>query len=121
MNCLVWNVQGLGNQRAFWNLHRILTNEDPTLVFLCETKVTATQCLNLRSKLGFEGSDIQDCIGRKGGLILLWKSPMMVEIKSSSSSHIDVIITHVHRSWRFTSFYGNQVVEQRKFSWQILE
>ncbi|KAL5537584.1 hypothetical protein UlMin_044676 [Ulmus minor] len=59
-------------------------------------------------------------MGRKGGLILLWKSLVAVEIKSSSSGHIDAIVSHDHWCWRFTGFYGNLVTEQRKFSWQLL-
>ena len=45
---------------------------------------------------------------------------MAIEIQSSSSGHIDAIISHDHRRWRFTGFYGNSQVEQRKFSWQLL-
>ena len=71
MNCLVWNVQGLGKQRAFRNLHRLIADEDPSLVFVCETKLHSRQCQNLRSKLGFDGCFVYDSVGRKGGLILL--------------------------------------------------
>ena len=120
MNCVVWNVQGLGNQRAFNGLKRLIAEEDPTLLFICENKLTSGQCGSLRSKLGYNGCFIQNCMGKKGGLILLWKSPVAVEIKSSSLGHIDAIVSHDHWCWRFTGFYGNPVTEQRKFSWQLL-
>ncbi|KAL5576320.1 hypothetical protein UlMin_018019 [Ulmus minor] len=99
MNCVVWNVRGLGNQRAFNGLKRLIAEEDPTLLFICETKLTSGQCGSLRSKLGYNGCFIQNCMGRKGGLILLWKSLVAVEIKSSSSGHIDAIVSHDH--WDF--------------------
>ncbi|KAL5576765.1 hypothetical protein UlMin_018464 [Ulmus minor] len=108
MNCLVWNVRGLGNQQAFRSLQRLIADEDPSLVFLCETKLVARQCQNMRSQLGFDGCYVQDSIGRKGGLILLWKSPMMAEVLSSSMGHIDAVISHDQRCWR-------------KFSWRLLE
>ena len=121
MNCLVWNAQGLGNQLEFQSLHRLIADEDLSLVFLCEMKVTVGQCLNLKTELGFDGYYIQDYVGKKGGLILLWKSPMMVDIQSSSLGHIDGKITHDFRCWRFTGFYGNLIVDQRVFSWLLLE
>ena len=107
MNCIVWNVRGLGNHCAFWNLSRLLTDENPSLVFLCETKLIATQCGKLRTTLGFDGCYVRDSEGRKGGLILLWKEPMKVAIQSSSSGHIDAIISHDARVWRFIGFYGS--------------
>ena len=114
MNCIVWNVQGLGNHRAFQNLCRLLTNEDPSLVFLCETKLIATQCGKLRTTLGFDGCYVQDSEGKKRGLIVLWKEPMKVAVQSSSSGHIDAIISYDERVWRFTGFYGSSVVEKKK-------
>ncbi|KAL5537575.1 hypothetical protein UlMin_045802 [Ulmus minor] len=120
MNCIVWNVRGLGNQRAFRSLNRLVVDEDPSLPFLCETKLQARQCMNLKSKLGFEGCYTRDCKGRKGGLMLLWKDTVSMEIMSSSPGHIDVVVSHDQRRWRFTGFYGDSRVDRRKFSWQLL-
>ncbi|KAL5569458.1 hypothetical protein UlMin_026033 [Ulmus minor] len=106
MSCITWNARGLGNSKAIHNLHRLITDEDPSLLFLCETKLVSGQCRNFKHTLGFEGCFVKDYIGRKGGLILLWKDPLKVEIKSCSSGHIDAIIDHNLRRWRFTGFYG---------------
>ncbi|KAL5571442.1 hypothetical protein UlMin_021039 [Ulmus minor] len=97
-----------------------LGEEDPSLLFLCETKLQPQQCRNLIVKLGYDGCYSQACDKRRGGLILLWKEPMIVDIQSSSPEHIDAIIKHDHKCWRFTGFYGSPVVEYRKFSWQLL-
>ena len=53
-------------------------------------------------KLGFDGCYSQDCEGRRGGLILMWKDSMTVDIKSSSLGHINVVISHDHKCWRLT-------------------
>ncbi|KAL5571056.1 hypothetical protein UlMin_020653 [Ulmus minor] len=92
MSCIVWNVRGLGNQRAFKNLSRLLSDEDPSLVFLCETKLVAGQCKNLKQKLGYDGCFVRDNIGRKGGLILLWKESVEVVIQSTLAGHIDALV-----------------------------
>ncbi|KAL5539433.1 hypothetical protein UlMin_045908 [Ulmus minor] len=120
MSCIVWNVRGLGNQRAFKNLNRLLSDEDPSLVFLCETKLVAGQCKNLKQKLGYDGCFVRDCIGRKGGLILLWKESVEVVIQSTSAGHIDALVSQAERHWRFTGFYGSPEVEGRKFSWDLM-
>ncbi|KAL5566076.1 hypothetical protein UlMin_029240 [Ulmus minor] len=120
MSCIVWNVRGLGNQRAFKNLSQLLTDEDHSLVFLCETKLVARQCKNLKMKLGYKGCFVRDSIGRKRGLILLWKESMEVVIQSTSARHIDALVSQAERHWRFTGFYGSPEVESRKFSWDLM-
>ncbi|KAL5580419.1 hypothetical protein UlMin_012861 [Ulmus minor] len=121
MSYIIWNARGLGNPKAIHNLHRLIADEDPSLLFLCETKLVSGQCRNFKYTFGFEGCFVQDCIGRKGGLILLWKDPLKVEIKSCSAGHIDAIIDHNLRTWRFTGFYGSPTVEGRVASWQLLQ
>ncbi|KAH9656688.1 reverse transcriptase domain-containing protein [Citrus sinensis] len=54
MNILSWNVQGLGNPRAFQALRKILQLHGAQLVFLCETKVSTMQMNVIASKLSFE-------------------------------------------------------------------
>ena len=74
----------------------------------------------MKSKLGFEICYIRNSEGRKEGLILLWKDMICVEIMSSSTGHIDTVVFHDQRRWRFTGFYCNSQVDKRKFSWQLL-
>ena len=100
MSCIIWNARGLGNPKAIHNLHRLIADEDPSLLFLCETKLVSGQCRNFKYTFGFEGCFVQDCTGRKGGLILLWKDLLKVEIKSCSAGHIDAIVDHNLRTWR---------------------
>ncbi|KAL5576068.1 hypothetical protein UlMin_017767 [Ulmus minor] len=121
MSCIIWNARGLGNPKAIHNLHRLIADEDPSLLFLCETKLVSGHCRNFKYTLGFERCFVQDCIGRKWGLLLLWKDPLKVEIKSCSPGHIDAIIDHNLRRWRFTGFYGCPTVEARVASWQLIQ
>ena len=39
MNLLSWNCRGLGNPRIVRDLHHMVKEKKPTLVFLMETKV----------------------------------------------------------------------------------
>ena len=43
MSALSWNCRGLGNPFTVNALHKIVKEEDPTLVFLMETKYDVTE------------------------------------------------------------------------------
>lgn len=45
-------------------------------------------CRQLEFKNGF----FVDCVGRKGGLMLLWSDDTDLSIKSFSQDHIDVVV-----------------------------
>lgn len=107
MNALIWNARGLGSPKAFHELRRLIADTSPTLVFICETKVTNFICDNWRVRLGFSGQLVVDAIGKKGGLILWWKNEVVVSISSYSKGHIDCCINVGKNGWRFTGFYGN--------------
>ncbi|XP_075485270.1 uncharacterized protein LOC142524991 [Primulina tabacum] len=121
MSCLIWNARGLGNQRAIRKLHRLLDESNPSLVFISETKLVATQCNWWRRKFRLDGLLVMNCDRRCGGLVLLWREPFEVHIQSYSASHIDCIVYNGCQRWRFTGFYGNSVSALHHHSWQLLK
>lgn len=60
--------------------------------------------------------------GRSGGLALLWKREIRVEIQTYSEHYIDAIIVPEGDSprWRLTGFYGNPKTNKREESWSLL-
>lgn len=70
--------------------------------------------------LGYEGMFIVDSVGRKGGLMLLWKDDWNVQILLYSQGQIDCMVEHGGTRWWFTGFYGNPEQNQQKFSWELL-
>lgn len=123
MNLLTWNCQGLGSTPAV----RILTDEvkanDPTLVFLAETKASVSRIKGLQCKLDMTQGIIMPCDGQSSGLAMLWKEGTNVEFKSCSHSHIDVVIHKGvgKKSWRATGFYDHPNTGIRHTSWKLLE
>ena len=117
MSCLSWNYRGLGNPQTEDELIAFVSNKDPMLVFLMETKVEKY---------------VLDCIGRKiqysnlfvfprhntsGVLALFWKTDSNVDVQSFFDRHIDAIINHgVDDAWRFTGFYGDPDIASRENS-----
>lgn len=92
------------------------------MVFLIETKLMIKNASFLKQKLGFVNLFGVDYRGRNGGLILLWKAIVQVEIQSYSNRHINVMVktSSNGQEWKFTSFYGNPEVTKRKESWALL-
>ncbi|KAK6126945.1 hypothetical protein DH2020_039310 [Rehmannia glutinosa] len=62
---------------------------------------------------------VVESVGKKGGLVLLWKDPLMVTIQSFSMGHIDSLIED-GSIVRFTGFYDNPEVSKRGESWLLL-
>jgi hypothetical protein len=61
---------------------------------------------------------VVDCIGRSGGLALLWKSDAHVHIQNYSRRHINAVINSgmVGKEWKFIGFYGHPEVIHRPAS-----
>lgn len=89
MKTITWNVRGLEDSRAFKVLCDFLRHENPHVIFLMETKCSATLTNKLKLCLNFHGCFTVDCNGRSGGLCLLWRDSVDVSIRSFSLNHID--------------------------------
>jgi exonuclease III len=82
MSVLSWNCRGLGNPGTVRDLHRMVKEKGPDLVFLMETKMQNKKCDFIRIKLGFDYMFGVDSVGRSGGLLLLWKNDYNVAIQN---------------------------------------
>ena len=97
--------------------------EDPTLVFLMETKFVVSEMTRIKRTLAQQQGLVVLSVRRGKGLALLWKSSMKVDVQTYSPLHIDVIITdkQSNKQWRFTGFYNHLKTNKREESWRLLE
>ena len=104
----------LGELVQRWNLK---------IVFLSETKTRKKAMEKVMEKINFVNGLIVPRRGRGGGLALLWKREIDLEIMGYSRSFIDAIITKQDSGfkWRITGFYGNPETYRRKESWEELK
>lgn len=93
----------------------------PQIIFLAETKIGNDIMQRIKSLLGFECCFSVDCVGKSGGLALLWNSESNLNIVSFSKGHIDSLVQGRNGTWRFTCFYGSPKVEERPSSWTLLK
>ena len=99
-------------------LGELVQRWDPKIVFLSETKIKKKAMKKVMEKINFVNGLIVPQKGRGGGLALLWKREVDLEIIGYSRNFIDAIITEQDLGfrWRITGFYGNPKAHRRKES-----
>ena len=123
MSAISWNCRGLGNPLTVIALQKVVLEKDPTLVFLMETKFDVTEMDGVKRKIERQQGLLVSRIRRAGGLVLLWKNSLQVDILSYSPGHIDAIVSEEQglKKWRFTGFYGHPKTRKRGESWTLLK
>ena len=73
MNILSWNIRGLKNPHKVRNLSKKIKRQNPTIVFLQETKCSTNRIEEVSKKIwkGSESMEI-DTRGFAGGLEIIW-------------------------------------------------
>ena len=122
MIALGWNCRGLGSLRSVRVLGELVQRWDPNVVFLMETKIKKKAMEKVMEKIKFVNGLVVPSEGRSGGLAMLWKREVQLEIMGYSRNHIDAIVTEQVSGyrWRITGFYGHPETHKRKESWDVL-
>jgi hypothetical protein len=78
----------------------------PKMVFLLETKLQQNKMEVIKAKASFDNVFTMDCVGRSGGLALLWNNEEGVKIQNYNHHHIDEIAKPLNEgeTWKFTGF-----------------
>ena len=121
MSCLSRNCWGLGNPQTEDELIALVSNKDPKIVFLMETKLEKIPMERIGRKMQFNNIFVVPCVNMAGGLALLWREEINLDIQTYSDCHIDAFINHgVDDAWRLTGFYGDPETANRENSWSLL-
>ena len=77
----------------------------------------------VRDKCEFKHGVFVDSNGMSGGLVLMWKEDIKVEVQTFLPSHIDALVDGgiEYGWWRMTGFYGNLETAKRPESWTKLK
>ena len=99
-------------------LGKLVQQWNPIIIFLSEKKIKK----KAMEKINFVNGLIVPRKGRGGGLAMLWKREVALEIMGYSRNHIDAIISKQDSGfkWRMTSFYENSETHRRHESWDEL-
>lgn len=85
-------LSGCGRPETVREVSDLVRLRRPSLVFLSETKMSDKRGQDLKWKLGFSNIFGVKAVGLSGVLCLYWNNDSRVTLKSSSNSHIDVLI-----------------------------
>ena len=84
MNLLSWNCRGLGNLRTVNALSEVVKKEEPKIVFLMETKSNRDWMVMVKDKCNLKHGLYVNSIGSKGGLAMLWREEVQLEVQTFS-------------------------------------
>ena len=82
MSLLSWNCRGLRNLRSVNALAKVVNKEEPIIVFLMETRLKKDWLDLIKEKCKMKNCFVVPSIGISGGLVLLWKEDLRVDIKT---------------------------------------
>ena len=116
MRTLACNCRGAGKASTVRSLRSLIRNSNPYLVFLSETKIKTLRVEKIRVKLNFVDSFCVDANGRLGGLAILWRHGMELEVVYSSRYVIATLIysNPPRTPWLFFFVYGPPSRAKRK-------
>ena len=107
MRLLSWNYQGLGNPWTGRSLRKLVKEKDPTVCFLMESRLDKEGFQNLYSNLPFQNRIFAKHPNAGGGLALLWKNTIKLEIINYNVNHVMALVTEEDGfKWYLTGFYG---------------
>lgn len=120
MIALSWNCRGLGNAATVPTISELVRARKPDIVFLFETLSYGVRLESIRIKLKFDFCFSINCIGRSGGLAVLWNNKINCNVLNYSRNHIDMLVMDSGGDWRITGFYGFPERNRRRLSWNLL-
>nr|XP_023871124.1 uncharacterized protein LOC111983700 [Quercus suber]XP_023871125.1 uncharacterized protein LOC111983701 [Quercus suber] len=122
MRLLCWNCQGLGNPWTGRSLRKLVKEQAPNVCFLMETRLDKEGFDNLYGDLQFQNKIIVKQPNAGGGLALLWKKEVVMDLINYSPNHILMKVTEEDGFvWFFIGFYGWLEAQFKEESWQLLE
>ena len=121
MKILSWNCQGLGNPWTGRSLRKIVREQAPNVCFLMETRLDKDGIEKLYGDLPFPNKIILKKPNSGGGLALLWKNDIRIDLINFTDNHILAEVKEEDGFvWWLTCFYGWPEAQHKHKSWELL-
>jgi hypothetical protein len=122
MSILSWNCHGLGQSVTIHELIALVRAKSPIMIFLMETRRSASRAMNLKWMLGLKNSVGVDNNCQGGGIVLFWHESVEVIFLGMSHRFIDIRVKYISTNlwYRLTFIYGEHRVESHHLMWETL-
>ena len=94
----------------------------PNILFVMETKQTVEEMRGVQGELHYDSMLAISCLGRRGGLAMLWNNDLDLHIQTYTQNHIDALIfIDCNSPWRIMGFYGKLEERICHETWDLLK
>lgn len=123
MKIISWNVQGMGNPGTVQYLARLVRFNCLHIIFLMEIKIGRTEYEEVRRRLPGFNLFIVDAKGRLGGLALLWKRELKLNIVGFSTHCINFCIVDSSGGleWKGSGIYRWPEMGKKHLTWKLIK
>lgn len=121
MKLLSWNCQRLGNSWTVRILHKLVRDQVSKVCFLMETRLDREGFDYHCRELPFQNKFIVKKPFGGGGLALIWKEEVKLDVINFTDHHILArVVEEDGFAWLLTCFYGWPEASQKHKSWALL-
>lgn len=122
MTHLSWNCRGMAAAATITELKEVCRAYQPVVLFLMETRAPKERVERLKRTLKFKFAFCVEPMGLSGGLCLLWKEQVHLQIFSSSPNFIHSNISDPRGMFEYdcTFIYCNPKFQHRRNLWDRL-
>ena len=121
MRILSWNYQGLRNLWTVQSLHKLVREQAPDVCFLMETRLDRSGFEKHCGDVPFKNKLIVKKPNSGGGLALLWKEKVTLDVINFTDNHILAkVVENDGFVWHLTRFYGWPEANEKRKSWALL-
>ena len=115
------NCQGLGNLWTVQSLHKLVREKAPDVCFLMETRLDRSGFERHCGDVPFKNKLIVKKPNSGGGLALLWKEEVTLDVINFTDNHILAkVVENDGFVWHLIGFYGWPETNEKQKSWALL-
>ena len=121
MRLLSWNFQRLGNLWIVQSLHKLVREQAPNVCFLMETRLDRSGFEKHCGDVPFKNKLIVKKPNSGGGLALLWKEEVTLDVINFTNNHILAkVVENDGFMWHLIGFYGWPKANEKWKLWALL-
>ena len=122
VSIMFWNVQGAASGEFRRSFKTIIKNYNPSMVVLMEPRISGVKADDFIKKSGFDYFHRVEAMGFSGGIWLLWRSSIEVEVLINHRQfiHFKICLNKTFVSW-VTAVYASPNPMIRRQLWSHME